>query len=171
MINSSHIASSRIRGTLVVYACSSSLTAPVGWVVNEALRLGDAPELSQIDWRQQNLMQGFVRTEVRWNGERGIAARIASGLRSVPNIRFDVYEQPTEHELGERFSFVPELGLHRAQVNSLGEILISENVLRQLSLRQTVDVDALIGSAWDDALEAFRIADSTDAVRYAHRVS
>ena len=71
---------------------------------------------------------------------------------------------------GEFFRFVPELGLHRSRIDELGSISISEDLLTQ-GLKKSFDeeslreeIERLLGTAWELALEPFRGVEFEEAI-------
>ena len=162
-------ASSRAWGTLFIHACTRALTAPLEWALSDVLS-----EQVSLDWSAQPIAPAMVRAELDWSGADGSAARMVSALRQLPHLRFEV----TEHRLdgAERFSFTPTLGVFRADLDSLGNLLVGEQRLRALSERLAAGVDvaaeldAWLGTAWDAELEPFRVASDGESVRWLHRV-
>lgn len=173
MIEIATSASSPARGTLFVHACTKAMSVPLEWVLEEAL--GAKPVLS---WRVQPIAPALVRTDFDWQAQAGTAARIASALRAIPQLRFEI----TEHVnggTGVRFSFTPSLGLYRAEIDVHGNIVVGEQQVRSLLeqlARDSQDIDAesamngWLGAAWDAELEPFRIAADGDSVRWLHEV-
>jgi hypothetical protein len=118
---------------------------------------------------------GQLRTECDWSGEPGTGARLAAALRAWPMLRFEVTEDPSPGVDGQRFCHVPELGLWRACTSANGDIVISEDQLRNLAARGGGEslghrVDQILGAAWDDALEPFRRAGEGAPVTWLHSV-
>ena len=71
---------------------------------------------------------------------------------------------------GEIFRCTPELGIHRATLDEVGTILVSEDVIRKalshfddLEIRE--NLGAALGSAWDEALEPYRGVDLQEVQR------
>jgi hypothetical protein len=76
---------------------------------------------------------------------------------------------------GERFCHAPSLGLWRGRTSANGDIVVGEDQLRALltgsSGSQVADrVQELLGSAWDAALEPFRLAGDGAPVTWLHQV-
>ncbi len=75
-------------------------------------------------------------------------------------LRFDVTEDASEGVDGERFSFVPGLGLWRGSMSANGDVIVGEMRLRaMLAAGQdtlVAELDTALGTAWDDALEPYR---------------
>jgi len=98
----------RASGTLWIHSCSRALTGHVEWALDRVLPVGDG-----LPWRAQVALPGRVRAHVGWRGPSGAAAGIASILGGF-DLRFEVTESAGEDALGERFAYVPHLGMFRA---------------------------------------------------------
>jgi hypothetical protein len=91
-------------------------------------------------------------------------------------IRFEVTEAPSAGVDGERFCFVPSLGLWRARTSANGDIVVGEDQLRALAAISrggesfAHGIDELLGASWDDALEPYRRAGDGAPVTWLHRV-
>jgi hypothetical protein len=164
--------STRARGTLLVHACTKAMTTPLEWVLSEVL--GESINLA---WTSQPISPSMVRAEFEWTGTLGQAARIASGLRSLPHIRFEITEHTAIAECDQRWSFTPALGMFRADIDTNGDILINEQRIRhalEVASLENVELsqalDDMLGTAWDAELEPFRIAADGNSVRWVHRV-
>ena len=72
-------------------------------------------------------------------------------------------ENASEGVDGERFSYVPGLGLWRGSTSANGDVIIGEMQLRSLIEAQpdsaglAGELEAALGTAWDGALEAYRM--------------
>ena len=163
------IASSRSRSTshvtgfLVIHSAPAALRPHIEWGLQSIL--GDWVAL---EWKCQPKAAGTFRTSLEFRDRRGIAAKITTALKAWHYLRFEVRE---ESEIGgEFFRFVPELGLHRSRIDELGSIAISEDVLVQ-GLRKSFDeeslreeLERLLGTAWELALEPFRGVEFEEAI-------
>lgn len=158
----------RASGTLWIHSCSRALTGHVEWALDRVLPVGEG-----LPWRAQVALPGRVRAHVGWRGPSGSAASIASILGGF-DLRFEVTESAGEDALGERFAFVPQLGMFRAMVGPLGDVLLGEDRLRAVlaasydaGAREMVEeVDRLLGGPWDRELEVFRAAALGESVRW-----
>ncbi|HKR50987.1 MAG TPA: DUF3145 domain-containing protein [Pseudonocardiaceae bacterium] len=158
-------------GTIYVHSSPSAVCPHVEWAVAAALQ-------TRVDlrWTAQAAAPGQLRAECDWSGQPGVAATVASGLRAWPMLRFEVTEQPSPGLDGERFCFVPGLGLWRARTSANGDIVVAEDQLRALAAtarsRESFahQLDQLLGAAWDDALEPFRRAADGAPVTWLHHV-
>ena len=107
----------------------------------------------------------------------GASAKLASALRGCQRLRFEVTEDASAIEQGQRYAFTPELGIFHAVTGPQGDIQVSEQRLRTAMVTATTvgvslsDVLAeLLGEPWDDELEVFRHAGEDTPVRWLHRV-
>lgn len=142
-------------GCLYVHACPASLRA----AAESALAATLAPS-SSLDWSPRD---GGVFAVGEWSGPPGTAAALVSGLRALGALTFEVTEDPAPGSDGERFSFVPGLGLFHAATNAVGDVVVDENQLAA-AVRDAPNAEALrerlarlIGRPWDDVLEPLRI--------------
>jgi hypothetical protein len=158
----------RASGALWVHTCSRALTTHVEWALDRVLPVGDG-----LPWQAQSALPGCVRAHVGWRGPAGAAAKIASVLRGF-DLRCEVTEAAGADTLGERFAYVPHLGMFRAAVGPLGDVLLGEDRLRaalaasyDAGAREMVEeVDRLLGGPWDRELEVFRAAALGESVRW-----
>jgi hypothetical protein len=152
-----------IAGLVVIHSAPSALRQHIEWGFNSLL---GAPH--NIFWRDQPLAAGTVRTSLEFRAPMGTAAKIATALKNWHYLRFEVSELGAHG--GELFRCTPELGIHRAQVDEVGTILVSEAVIRK-SLENFDEVlirEALersLGTEWDDALEPYRGVDLQEVQR------
>jgi len=134
-----------------------------------------------VDWAPQPVAPGTQRAEIVWHGPHGTASRIASALVPFSTIRFEVTEDPSAGREGERHAVTPNLGLFRGTTGVHGDVLVHEERLRSLIVGARAgnqddvgdlleEVDRLIGTPWDEELEAFRMAHDGSTVRVLHEV-
>ena len=160
------------RGVLFVHASPSALCPHIEWAVGGVL--GAPIDLS---WTPQPARTGTYRTELSWTGQVGTGAQIASALRDWQRLLFEVTEDPTAVSEGARFSFTPELGVYHAVTGLHGDIMIPEDRLKAAVVRSAIgdlplvaEIEKLLGSEWDAALEPFRHAGEGAPVRWLHHV-
>jgi hypothetical protein len=160
------------RGVLYVHASPSALCPHVEWAA--AGVLGVAVNLS---WIPQPAATGTYRAELSWQGYAGTAAKLASALRGWDRLLFEVSEEPTASTEGARYSFTPDLGLFHAVTGLHGDLMIPEDRLKAAVVKAAigdlpliVEIDKLLGKAWDEALEPFRYAGEGAPVRWLHQV-
>lgn len=164
---------STTRGVLYVHSAPSALCPHIEWAVGGALGVP-----SRLDWRPQPLERAAYRTEHSWTGPSGTATKLASALKGWQRIRFEATEEATATTEAERYSYTPSLGVFRAVTGLHGDILVSEDRLRQAMIVSGKDAAALraqleqlLGQPWDRELEPFRYAaDDEPAVRWLHEV-
>lgn len=147
-------------GVVYIHASPAAVCPHVEWALSSTLNSGRGPETVSLRWQAQPAMPGQLRAVTNWRGPVGTGARLANALRSWPVLRFEVTEEPSEGVDGQRFSHVPQLGMWTGSTSANGDIMVSEMRLRGLlesdSGSITTELDNMLGSAWDDALEPYR---------------
>jgi hypothetical protein len=99
---------------------------------------------------------------LEWRATAGTAGRLASRLRGLGPLTYEVAEGPAAGCDAERYAYAPELGLFRGSLAANGDVTVGEGRLRALldetaSRAQLVSgLRLLIGTDWDDALEPLR---------------
>ena len=116
---------------------------------------------------------GSVRAEVTWQGRPGTAGAITSALAGWNRLRFEVAEEASPGCDGVRYSYTPNLGIFSAVTSANGDVLVPENRLRAaLTIAATgtsvldIELERLLGTAWDNELEPFRRASDGAPVRW-----
>ena len=152
-----------LAGLVVIHSAPLALRQHIEWGLNSLL---GAPQ--NIFWRDQPLNPGTVRTAIEFRAPIGTASKIATALKNWHYLRFEVHE--FNNNGGELFRCTPELGLHRALLDSAGNILVNECVIAKalstfddLELRENLEV--ALGKPWDAALEPFRGVDLQEIAR------
>lgn len=165
--------SSNTRGVVFVHSTPRALTAHIEWALGGLL--GTPVSL---DWVEQPVAPGTVRSEMSWIGSADLSAKMASALRSFPNLRFEITEEPSTGFDGQRFVSTPSLGIWRSPMGVFGESFISDEKLRTAIVNATASgnslveaVDEVLGGPWDRELEPFRYAGEGAPVRWLHQVS
>ncbi|WP_341730143.1 DUF3145 domain-containing protein [Brooklawnia sp.] len=160
------------RGVIFVHSTSTALCPHIEWAAGAVL---GAPV--NFEWTQQPAEPGTLRTEFSWTGPSGSSAALASALRSCQRIRFEVTEDASVADEGQRYAFTPELGVFHATTGPHGDIQISEHLLRtamatasQGGIGLEDALSELLGEPWDAELEVFRYAGEDAPVRWLHRV-
>lgn len=159
------------RGVIYVHDASRAFCKPIEWALAEVL----AADVS-LQWTPQPIAPSRMRTEYSWTAGSGTAARVVAALQQIPDVRFEVTEEPTPSTEGERYSYTPKLGVFRAHMSATGDVLVNEQRLRTLleaadgfeAMRSALTL--LLGTAWDAELEPFRVAGEGTPVRWLHRV-
>ena len=157
-------------GVLYVHSCPPAIVPHVEWAV--AAELGVRASLR---WTDQPCAPGTLRAESGWQGRAGTAGRLAAALRGWKVLRYEATEQASAGLDGERWSVTPGLGVFRSATSANGDLLVGEDRLRAL-LATTAGpelahgLDRLLGAAWDDELEPFRLAGDGASVTWLHQV-
>lgn len=144
---------SLVTGALLVHACPAALRSAVSDIADELVA-------QSLDWQPRG--DASLYADATWVGAAGTAAALTQRLRALGAVVFEVTEEPSEGVDGERYSFVPGLGLFRAATNAIGDVVVDENQLGA-ALREAPNAEALrerlarlLGRPWDDALEPLR---------------
>ena len=152
-----------LHGLVVIHSAPSALRQHIEWGLNSLL---GTPV--NIFWRDQPLAPGTVRTTLEFRAPIGTAAKITTALKNWHYLRFEVSE--IGNQGGDLFRGTPELGIHRATVDAVGTILVSESILRsalahfdELEIREKLEM--ALGSAWDAELEPYRGVDLQEVQR------
>ncbi|MGN6252885.1 MAG: DUF3145 domain-containing protein [Marmoricola sp.] len=160
------------RGVLYVHSAPSALCPHVEWAAG-----GVFGAALNLEWTPQPAQAGTYRAEHSWVGPAGTAAAVTSALRGWNHLRFEITEEPTSATEGARYSYTPELGVFHAVTGLHGDLMIPEDRLKAAMLKASLgdttlelEVDKLLGRAWDDELEAFRYAGEGAPVRWLHQV-
>ncbi|MCP2290735.1 Protein of unknown function (DUF3145) [Nocardia amikacinitolerans] len=151
-------------GVVWIHSSPAALCPHVEWALTSAL---GSP--AKLRWTTQPA-DGQLRATSDWIGPVGTAARIAQSLRSWPVLRFEVTEDPSDGVDGERYSFVPGLGLWHGSTSANGDVALGEMRLRSMlqAARElgkysaydlASEIDRALGTAWDEDLEVFRSGD------------
>lgn len=117
-------------------------------------------------WSEQPAAPADVTATVDLPGSPGLAGRIATRLRRLGPVTFEVIEAPSSGSDAERYSYTPDLGLYRAALAANGDVVVGEGQLRSLLLASHDDstaaatlahgLERLLGTAWDEELEPLR---------------
>ncbi|CAN2185858.1 Protein of unknown function DUF3145 [Candidatus Nanopelagicaceae bacterium] len=152
-----------LAGLVVIHSAPTALRQHIEWGLNSLL---GAPQ--NIFWRDQPLAPGTVRTTLEFRAPLGTASKIATALKNWHYLRFEVSELGTHG--GEIFRCTPDLGIHRATVDAVGTILVSEDVIRKalahfddIEIRE--NLERALGKEWEVALEPFRGVDLQEVQR------
>lgn len=160
------------RGVVYVHSAPKALCPHLEWAVGRVL--GRAVNF---DWSDQPVLPGSRRMEFFWEAPDGTGAALASAMHGWEHLRFEVSEDPTARTDGGRWMHTPDLGIHFAQTDSAGNIVIGEDRIRYaieiaagdaVELRRELDV--ALGAVWDEELEPFRHASDEVPVVWLHKV-
>jgi len=160
------------RGVVFIHSTPTALCPHITWALESVLG-----ERVNLDWTRQPAGPGLVRTELSWTGEPGTGARVASTLRGWDNLRYEVTEEPSPGADGSRWSHTPSLGIHHTWTSASGDAVVNEDRLRTaVAISKgnpdvlSLEIDLLLGAAWDEELEPFRYAGDGAPVRWLHKV-
>lgn len=152
-------------GVVYIHSSPVALCPHVEWALADVL---PAP----VDLRWSPTLDDQVGAAVDWIGPVGTAAALAAALRPWSLLRFEVTEDPSEGVDGMRYSHVPGLGLWQGTTNAVGDVVVGEQRLRAI-LAGGGDVGGEIrralGTAWDEALEPFRLGGEGAQITWLHR--
>ncbi|MFT4044725.1 MAG: DUF3145 domain-containing protein [Gordonia sp. (in: high G+C Gram-positive bacteria)] len=145
-------------GVVYIHSAPTALCPHVEWALSSTLNAR-----ANLKWSAQEAERGMQRATVDWTGPVGTAARLVTALREWSALRFEVTENASDGVDGERFSYVPGLGLWRGSTSANGDVVIGENQLRAMIDAQpegfglAADLENALGTAWDTALERYRM--------------
>jgi len=127
-----------VSGLLVIHSAPAALRPHIEWGLQSILG-----NWLILNWLEQPLTAGSYRTTVEFRDKRGSAAKIASALRGWHYLRFEVRE---ESELGgEFFRCTPDLGIHRAGIDGMGNIVVTEHQIMDALAKGLLDVGGGFG--------------------------
>ncbi|MCG5432595.1 DUF3145 domain-containing protein [Mycobacterium sp. MYCO198283] len=142
-------------GVVFIHASPAAVCPHVEWALSSTLEAR-----ANLKWTAQPAMPGQLRAVTNWVGPVGTGARLANALRSWPVLRFEVTEDPSHGVDGQRFCHTPQLGLWSGAMSANGDVMVGEMRLRAMMSAGAdtllSELDSVLGTAWDDALEAFR---------------
>jgi hypothetical protein len=160
------------RGVLYVHSSPRALCPHVEWAASRTLG-----EPVSFDWSEQPVLAGAQRAEFFWEGPAGTGASLASALLGWDHLRFEVTEDPGPGRDGGRWLHTPTLGIHFAQTDTAGNVVLPEDRVRAALQAGGADPAGLhrelgraLGADWDDELEVFRHAGDFTSVVWLHRV-
>ena len=160
-------------GVLLIHSAPRALTPHIEWAAGGVLGVP-----CPIRWEDQPAHRGTLRAEMGWRGPDDTGARLASALRGMGEIRFEITQEPTPSIDGGRWSYTPELGIHYAATDRAGNIMLSEDHVRGCLERAGTDpvamrreLDVALGTPWDEELETYRYGAEGTPMRWLHRVS
>ena len=157
-------------GRLNIYSCPKTLI--------KHLEAGLERELNErvnINWHSQVLKPGSYRGQMSYSSAIGSGAKIVNVLKSWSYLIFELSEFNSSE--GSIYFYTKEFGLYRGSINSQGQIVVSEDMLKSAitqNLSQsdlTIALEKLMGRPWDDFLEPFRRVEIEAASNLADRLS
>ncbi|CAN1527634.1 Protein of unknown function DUF3145 [Mycobacteriaceae bacterium] len=155
-------------GVVYLHASPAAVCPHVEWALSSTLNAR-----AQLKWTAQPAMPGQLRAVTNWVGPVGTGARLASALRSWSVLRFEVTEDPSAGVDGQRFCHTPQLGLWSGAMSANGDIMVGEMRLRTLMSEGAdtlaAELDTVLGTAWDEALEPYRDGGTAGEVSWQSR--
>lgn len=160
------------RGMIYIHSAPRAFRAHVEWSIGRAIG-----EPVPLEWAAQPVLKNGLRTEYAWEGPVGLGATLASALHSWPQMRFEVTEDASPGVDGARWMFTPDQGMHVAQTDAAGNVVLPEN-----RIMAAVDdalgsphaiaerIELLLGRTWDEELDVFRHASDDNRVVWLHGV-
>jgi hypothetical protein len=157
-----------VKGELKLYSCPKYLCQQVEWAVYEIIKTK-----FELKWTIQNIAPSTLSTNLVWKGPMSLGPKIVSVLSKWPKIRLEIIQENTEKNFAERYCLSPNLGIFRAEMNSLGETVINESRLKAALQRSRmeeepfeVELAFLLGTPWDEDLEPFRKSHQNTSVKW-----
>jgi hypothetical protein len=142
-------------GVVYIHASPAAVCPHVEWALSSTLSAR-----ANLKWTAQPAMPGQLRAVTNWLGPVGTGAQLANALRSWSVLRFEVTEDPSAGVDGHRWCHTPHLGLWSGQMSANGDVMVGEMRLRALMASGAdvlaAELDSVLGTAWDDALEPYR---------------
>jgi hypothetical protein len=155
-------------GVVYIHASPAAVCPHVEWALSSTL-----DSRANLKWTPQPAVPGQLRAVVSWVGPVGTGARLANALRSWPVLRFEVTEDPSAGVDGQRFCHTPQLGLWSGAMSANGDIMVGEMRLRSMMSAGAdtllAELDSVLGTAWDEALEACRTGSDGADVTWLNR--
>lgn len=175
MVRGSNQFADATSGVVYIHSSPAALCPHIEWALTSTLK---AP--AKLRWTAQPAAPGNLRATTDWYGPVGTGGRLASALRDWTVLSFEVTEDASEGVDGERFSFVPGLGLWSGATSANGDVMVGEMRLRAIVEQArdngrgsandiAAEIDRALGTAWDDALEPFRWAEEGAEVTWLRR--
>ena len=159
------------RGVVFVHSAPAAVCPHVEWAI-----AGVLGERASLKWTAQPALPGTLRAEVSWTGAPGTGGRLAKAIKAWPMVRFEITEEASPGNDGERLCHLPGRGVWRAVTSANGDIMLGEDQIRALLERATT-LDGLrhamsqaLGADVDAELEPYRRAGEGTPVTWLHQV-
>ncbi len=163
--------SGSVSARLHVLSCPPAMCPHVEFAVAAVL---ETPV--SLTWTAQPALPGLLQAVLEVAAAPGTAGALATRLRRLGPVRFEVVEGPAPGVDAERYSGDPDLGLHRAALAANGDVVVSEGQLRSLLAAAAGEatvlvhgLERLLGTAWDGALEPLRVGGEGAPVSWLRR--
>ena len=156
-------------GVVYVHASPAAVCPHVEWALSSTLQ-----SKANLVWTPQPAMPGTAARghqlgRVRSGPAPGWRTRCAHGRccgSKSPRTPVPVVD-------GHRFSHTPQLGLWSGAMSANGDIMVGEMRLRRMMAQGAdtlaAELDSVLGTAWDDALEAYRDGGDAGEVTWLNR--
>ena len=162
------MSASATRGVIFIHSAPRAMCSHIEWALGTVLS-----KQIKLDWVDQPVVAGSVRSELNWTGAPEVTERLVSALKAFPHIRFEVTQEPCQNYDGQRYVSTPSLGILRTGMGVYGQSFIEEERARSAvatavaqGTSLTEVLDNLLGGPWDRELEPFRNATDGSAVRW-----
>ena len=162
-----------VKGELRIHSCPKIICKPIEWALSELFRTNIT-----LSWLEQPIAPTTFSTEIKWTGQFGLCSRLVSTLSHWPKIRLEALQENYKDYPAERYALTPNLGIFRAEINSLGETIITENRLKAALERCRlenepfeVELAFLLGTPWDEDLEPFRKSYVNSNLKWISKIS
>lgn len=145
------------------FAIAAVLEAPVSLAWTAQPAAGAA--LTPLDNDGGEPHRSVLQATLTYVATSGSAGRLATKMRGMGPVIFEVVEAACPGVDAERYSYHPHLGLHRAALSATGDVMLSESVVATLlgecagqPSALAHGLERLLGRAWDELLEPLRLA-------------
>ena len=143
-------------GVVYIHASPAAVCPHVEWALSSTLSAR-----ANLKWTAAARHAGTAARGhqlARAGRHRGL--QLANALRSWSVLRFEVTEDPSAGVDGHRWCHTPQLGLWSGAMSANGDVMVGEMRLRALMASGAdtlaAELDSVLGTAWDDALEPYR---------------
>lgn len=139
-------------GRLLVHSAPAALLPHLEWAVSRVFGLP-----KKLYWQKQPAVPGNFRCELEFTADFNAIHQLVLTLANWAQCPFEVEIDPINGS-GYRFSYAVELGLFQAQTGEFGDILVHEDLLREVtkSINPVAQLHRLLGTEWDNSLEPLR---------------
>ena len=146
-------------GRILIYSTPAALTQHIEWALDQHIGAQVGPK-----WINQPLAPGAKATEVEYQSNTPVAAKLATALIKWRYLRFEITEQFKASGDATLYRVTPDLGLHQASLASNGDVILNEHQVNQIISNSVshkklqVELEKALGNQWEIELEPFRIA-------------
>lgn len=164
-------ATAHVRGQLRIYTAPAVLLNHVEWAIRQVI--SESTHHFNELWKPMDA--GNFGIEVNWQCQKSKSIDLVNRLKIWKLLRFEISEFNQNNAVLYRAT--PDLGIHQANLDLHGNIVIEENKIKQcietsFSQQKLIsNLESAIGVAWDTELEPFRIAWSQRAARKPDKIS